>query len=33
MYRRIEKFGINSKEVMEISQLIDLLISIKFKKE
>lgn len=31
MYRRIDKYGINSKEVMEISQVIDLLINVKFK--
>lgn len=29
MYRRINKFGINSKEVIEISQIIDLLVNIK----
>lgn len=31
MHSRIDKYGINSKEVMEISQLIDLLINVKFK--
>lgn len=31
MYRRIDEFGINSKEALEVSQLIDLLINIKMK--
>ena len=31
MHSRIDKYGINSKEVMEISHLIDLLINVKFK--
>lgn len=31
MYRRIDIYGIGSKEVMEISQVIDLLINVKFK--
>lgn len=31
MHSRIDKYGINSKEVMEISQVIDLLINVKFK--
>lgn len=31
MYKRIDKYGINSKEVMEISQIIDLLINIDMK--
>ena len=31
MHSRIDQFGINSKEVMEISQVIDLLINVKFK--
>lgn len=31
MYARIDQFGINSKEVMEVSQVIDLLINVKFK--
>ena len=31
MYKRIDQYGIGSKEVMEISQLIDLLINVKFK--
>lgn len=29
MYNRIDKFGLNSKEVLEVSQIIDLLINIK----
>ena len=33
MYRRIDKFGLRSKEVMEISQIIDLLINIKMQKD
>lgn len=28
MYTRIDKFGLNSEEVMEISQIIDLLVNI-----
>ena len=28
MYKRIDQFGINSKEVMEVSQIIDLLVNI-----
>ncbi len=31
MYRRIDIYGIGSKEVMEISQVIDLLINVKLK--
>lgn len=31
MHSRIDQFGINSKEVMEISQIIDLLINVKLK--
>lgn len=31
MYKRIDKHGINSKEALEVSQLIDLLINIKMK--
>lgn len=31
MYARIDQFGINSQEVYEISQIIDLLINVKFK--
>jgi transcriptional regulator with XRE-family HTH domain len=30
MHNRIDKYGINSKETMEISQIIDLLLNIKF---
>lgn len=33
MYRRIDVFGIGSKEVMEVSQIIDLLINVKFKRD
>jgi len=33
MYRRIELHGINSKEVLEISQIIDLLVNLKMKKD
>ena len=32
MYRRIDQFGINSNEVMEISQIIDLLVNIEMQK-
>nr|DAY69513.1 MAG TPA: Helix-turn-helix XRE-family like protein [Caudoviricetes sp.] len=32
MHNRIEVFGLNSKEVLEISQVIDLLINIKMNK-
>lgn len=31
MYKKIDQYGINSKEVMEVSQVIDLLINVKFK--
>lgn len=31
MYKRIDKYGINSKEALEVSQIIDLLINIKMK--
>lgn len=31
MYKRINKHGLDSKEVLEISQLIDLLVNIKMK--
>lgn len=31
MYRRIDEYGLRSKEAMEISQIIDLLINIKMK--
>lgn len=33
MYRRIDKYGINSKEVLEISQIIDLLVNVKMKRD
>lgn len=33
MYRRIDKYGINSKEVLEVSQVIDLLINIKMNED
>lgn len=33
MYERINKYGLDSKEVLEISQLIDLLVNIKMKEE
>ena len=33
MYRRIDKYGRNSKEVLEVSQVIDLLINIKMNKD
>ena len=33
MYRIIDKYGINSKEALEISQVIDLLINIKMDKK
>lgn len=32
MYKRIDKFGINSPEALEISQIIDLLINIDMRK-
>ena len=32
MYRRIDEYGLDSKEVMEVSQVIDLLINIKMNK-
>lgn len=32
MYGRIDEFGLNSKEVLETSQLIDLLVNIKMRK-
>lgn len=31
MYKKIDKYGLNSKEVAEVSQLIDLLINIEMK--
>ena len=33
MNRRINKFGLNSKEALEISQIIDLLINVKMKED
>ena len=33
MHRKINKYGINSKEALEISQVIDLLINIKMDKK
>lgn len=33
MYNRIDKFGLNSKEVLEVSQIIDLLINIKMQEK
>lgn len=33
MYRRIDKYGLRSKEALEISQIIDLLINIKMNKD
>lgn len=33
MYTRIDKFGLNSKEVLEVSQIIDLLINIKMQEK
>ncbi len=33
MYRRIDKYGIKSKEVLEVSQVIDLLINVKINKD
>lgn len=32
MYDRIDKYGINSKEALEVSQIIDLLINIDMRK-
>lgn len=32
MYLRIDEFGINSKEVLEVSQIIDLLVNIEMQK-
>lgn len=31
MYKRIDLYGLSSKEVMEVSQIIDLLVNIKLK--
>lgn len=33
MYRRIDEYGLDSKEVIEVSQVIDLLINIKMKRD
>lgn len=33
MYQKIDKYGRNSKEVLEVSQVIDLLINIKMKRD
>ena len=33
MYRRIDIYGLDSKEVLEVSQVIDLLINIKMEKD
>lgn len=33
MYRRIDKYGRNSKEVLEVSQVVDLLINIKMNED
>ena len=33
MYRRIDEYGLDSKEVLEVSQVIDLLINVKMKKD
>ena len=33
MYRRIDEYGIDSKEALEVSQVIDLLINVKSKKD
>lgn len=33
MYRRTNEYGLDSKEVLEISQIIDLLINIKMKRD
>lgn len=33
MYKRIDTYGLDSKETLEVSQLIDLLINIKIKEE
>ena len=32
MYRRIDEYGLDSKEALEVSQIIDLLINVKMKK-
>ena len=33
MYRRIDEYGLDSKEALEVSQVIDLLINIKMKRD
>lgn len=33
MYNKIDEFGIDSKEVLEISQIIDLLINVKMERD
>ena len=33
MYRRINTYGLDSKEVLEVSQIIDLLINVKMKRD
>lgn len=33
MYRRIDEYGIDSKEALEVSQVIDLLINVKMKRD
>ena len=33
MYLRIDEYGIDSKEVLEVSQVVDLLINIKMKRD
>lgn len=33
MYRKIDKYGRNSKEVLEVSQVVDLLINIKMNED
>lgn len=33
MYIRMDKYGLDSKEVLEVSQVIDLLINVKMKKD
>lgn len=33
MYSRIDEYGINSKEALEVSQIIDLLVNIKMRRD
>lgn len=33
MYRRIDEYGLDSKEALEVSQVIDLLINVKMKRD